>query len=84
MAGTKNRVSAALIVGVDKGPHRVNVKAEEEDIRHPGLLSISSYQALCNDKKDWPNVEARDLCGVQVTLYLPCLHLDRQFLIGEM
>jgi hypothetical protein len=74
--------------GIDEGPYRGNAaKAMEEDIsmkRYPGDLSISSFQELCNDQKDWPNVETKDQCGVQVTLYLPCLRLDRRFLIWEM
>jgi hypothetical protein len=80
---SQQAASIATVGVLDKGPHtgRSNAKAKEEDIismkRHPGdLLSISSYQALCNDKKDWPNVEAKDQCAVQVMLYLPYFHLD--------
>ena len=62
-------------VGVDKIRHRVNAKVEEDISlkQHSGdlLISESSYEAQCNDKKDWPNVEAKDQFGVQVTLYLP-------------
>jgi hypothetical protein len=70
------KAASTMTVGVDKIRHRGNAKVEEEDIsmkQHPGdlLISESSYEEQCNDKKDWPNVEAKDQFGVQVTLYLP-------------
>lgn len=69
------QAASTVTVGVvDKVPHRGNAKAEEDISmkQHPGdlLISESSYEALCNDKKDWPNVDAKDQFEVQVRLYL--------------
>ena len=78
----KKRVSLKTHTGQAASTVGGNAKAKEEDIspkHHPGDLIISSYQAKCNDKKDWPNIKAKDQCGVQVTPYLPYLHLDHQF-----
>lgn len=61
-------ISASEII--DKGQHVGNANAKEENMsmaRHPGDLLISSYQALCDDEEDWPNVEAKEQCGVQVS-----------------
>jgi hypothetical protein len=63
-------ISATEII--DEAPCVGNTNAKEEDItmvRHPGDLLITSYQALSDDEKDWPNVEAKEPCGFQVMLY---------------
>lgn len=83
-ASTVGGMSASEVI--DEGQRIGNANDKEEDMsmaRHPGVLLISSYQALCDDEKDWPNVEAKERCGIQVTLYYTYLYLDRPFLVGK-